>query len=151
MDTQIIEILGKNKLVSEILKSGLEIAMPQRDRGIDIIAYTGFSDSNEFIAKPIQMKASMNKSFGLWKKYAKFNNLIMTYIWNIDDEKKCKTYALTYIEAFEICKKMGWTETLSWKNGGYSTSNPNKKLLELLKEYRMSPEKWAEKICRKFP
>lgn len=147
-DTQIIEILGRNKLVSEILRSGLEVALPERDRGIDLIAYTDFSDKTDsFIAKPIQMKASKKEVFGIWKKYLKFKNLILVYIWYIEEENKTITFALTYDEALEICNTMGWSETISWKNnGGYSTTKPSKRLKELLKPYKMDSKKWWDKI-----
>ena len=149
-DTQITEILGRNRLISEILQSGLEVAIPQRDRGIDLIAYKDFSDkTDKFVAKPIQMKASTNQSFKLLTKYSKFRDLIIAYVWNINDEKNCVTYALTYDEAYKICKEMGWTKTLSWKNGGYGTTKPSKKLVSLLKPYQMSPEKWWDKILYK--
>tara|TARA_Y100000310_G_scaffold238471_1_gene241852 strand:- start:450 stop:911 length:462 start_codon:yes stop_codon:yes gene_type:complete len=149
-DNQIIELLGRNKLVSEILLSGLEVAIPERDRGIDLIAYTDFTDkTQEYISKPIQMKSSTKSVFGIWKKYSKFSNLIMAYIWYIQDENKCVTYALTYKEALEIAEKMGWTNTSSWNDkGGYSTSNPSKKLTELLKPYKMNSKKWWNKITR---
>lgn len=39
LDSQAVEILGKNKLINELLKAGLEVASPIRDRGIDLIAY----------------------------------------------------------------------------------------------------------------
>ena len=39
MDTQMIEIMGRNRLIDELLRAGLEVALPLRDRGIDLIAY----------------------------------------------------------------------------------------------------------------
>jgi hypothetical protein len=150
MDTQIIEILGRNRLISEILRNGLEVSLPERDRGIDLIAYTDFSDKTDsFIAKPIQMKASTKESFGIWKKYSKFKDLLMVYVWYIEEEDKTITYALTYEEAFKICKNLGWSETISWKEkGGYSTSKLSTKLKELLKPYKMSSKKWWDKITK---
>ncbi len=35
MDTQVVELLGRNKLVSDLLRVGLEVALPMRDRGND--------------------------------------------------------------------------------------------------------------------
>jgi hypothetical protein len=39
MDTQLTELIGRNWLVNELLRAGLEVATPLRDRGIDLIAY----------------------------------------------------------------------------------------------------------------
>ena len=63
MDTQVIEILGRNRLVDELLLAGLEVALPERDRGIDLIAYVDLVDSAaSFAAVPIQMKAASARS-----------------------------------------------------------------------------------------
>jgi hypothetical protein len=146
MDTQVIELLGRNWLVSQLLSAGLEVAMPVRDRGIDLIA---FIDKNKFVSCPIQMKAATQKAFSLNKKYEKFPNMLLTYVWNLDDINNAVSYALTFKEAFKICDALGWTKTPSWRDGGsYSTSAPSKKLLKLLEPYLMSPKKWHSKVVR---
>ena len=76
LDTQVIELLGRNRLVSELLRAGLEVAVPARDRGIDLIAYLDLIDPQDeakdpasagrvqrFAARPIQMKAASQQSF----------------------------------------------------------------------------------------
>ena len=66
MDTQTIEILGRNRLVDELLVAGLEVAMPLRDRDIDLIAYVDLAvDALKFAAVPIQMKAASKVRFQL--------------------------------------------------------------------------------------
>ncbi len=72
-DTQQVELLGRNRLIDELLRDKLEVALPIRDRGIDLIAYadTGV-DVTTYTARPIQMKASWSRSFGLLRKYEKF-------------------------------------------------------------------------------
>jgi hypothetical protein len=39
MEPQIVEILGRNRLIDELLRAGLEVATPERDRGIDLLVY----------------------------------------------------------------------------------------------------------------
>lgn len=34
-----MELIGRILLVGELLRDGLEVALPERDRGIDLIAY----------------------------------------------------------------------------------------------------------------
>jgi hypothetical protein len=66
MDSQIVEMLGRNHLVGELIRSGLEVSLPLRDRGIDLIAYADLISSVPvFRVRPIQMKAASNRSFGL--------------------------------------------------------------------------------------
>lgn len=49
-----IEILGRNRLVDELLVAGLEVALPLRDRGIDLIAYVDLAAvASRFAAVPI--------------------------------------------------------------------------------------------------
>jgi hypothetical protein len=38
-DTQIVEILGKNFLINQLLLAGVEVAIPVRDAGIDLVVY----------------------------------------------------------------------------------------------------------------
>jgi hypothetical protein len=147
LDTQVIELIGRNRLGSELLHAGLEIAVPARDRGIDLIVYADLSSQvKAFTACPIQMKAASNRSFSLFRKYEKFANLIIAYVWFVDDPQKTETYALTYPEALEVATEMGWTKTESWARDGYSTTSPSDKLLNILAKHRMTKEKWREKV-----
>jgi hypothetical protein len=148
LDTQVIELIGRNRLGSELLRDGLEVAVPARDRGIDLIAYADLSARvKKFRARPIQMKAASNGSFSIDRKYEKVADLIIAYVWNIHDPGTTVTYALTYEEALIVAKKC-WARarSASWKRGRYSTSNPSQKLCGLLKPYRMKEGDWWEKV-----
>jgi hypothetical protein len=39
MNSQIVDLIGRNWLVNELLQANLEVALPLRDRGIDLIAF----------------------------------------------------------------------------------------------------------------
>jgi hypothetical protein len=66
LDTQLVELAGRNWLASELLRAGVEIARPERDRGIDLIAYVDIDERVErFVARPIQMKAATGAVFSL--------------------------------------------------------------------------------------
>jgi hypothetical protein len=152
-DTQLVELAGRNWLASELMRAGIEIARPERDRGIDLIAYIDLDDRiGQFLACPIQMKAATDQVFSLDPKYARFPGLLLAYVWNLADSSKTKCFALTYGEALEIAEKMAWTKTASWVKGGasgkrgYSTTRPSKRLCELLGPYEMNPDKWWDKL-----
>jgi hypothetical protein len=151
-DSQVTELLGRNRLVDELLRARLEVAFPARDRGIDLIAYTDLdSDLKRYVACPIQMKASSHEAFSIDRKYEKFPGLVIAYVWGLAGKCDACTYALTYKEAIEVADKMGWTETNSWKGerGYYSTSQPSKVLKEkYLEQYKMTPEKWYLKVTQ---
>ena len=57
MDSQLIELLGQNRLTDELLRAGLEIAQPVRDRGVDLSAYAELDTQVDwFVARPIKLK-----------------------------------------------------------------------------------------------
>ncbi len=150
MDTQTIEIIGRNRLIDELLRAGLEVALPLRDRGIDLIAYADVGAKlTEFVACPIQMKASSGRSFSIHRKYEKFLNLIHAFVWGLGSSSVAPaTYALTQQEAIAVAQAMGYTLTPSWQDGNYTTQQPSKKLLALLEPYRMTPAAWWLKITK---
>lgn len=153
MDSQTIELVGRSHLISELLRDGLEVAMPMRDRGIDLIAYLDIGrDVTAFTAVPIQMKAASERSFSVARKYDKFPNLVHAYVWGLQNEDCLSTYALTQNEATHVASEMGYADTDSWKvNGYYATTRPSQKLLVLLEGYRMTPGKWREKVLGLLP
>ncbi len=57
-DGQTIEIIGRNWLISELYRSGIEVARPERDHGVDLIAFIDLDQSGRFVGRPIQLKAS---------------------------------------------------------------------------------------------
>jgi hypothetical protein len=118
-----------------------------RDHGVDLIAYADLgSQTAVFTGCPIQLKASSARYFGVHRKYAKFANIILAYIWGLARPEHAATFALTFSEAVAIADTLGWTKTRSWERDGYSTSNPSARVVKLLEPYRMSPERWRSKI-----
>ena len=147
-DAQVNEIIGRNRLVDELLRAGLEVAVPLRDRGIDLLAYEDTGDGvTLFRSRPIQMKAASKESFGIYGKYEAFPGLILAYVWNIGDGAKTVTYALTHAQSVGVADAMGYTKTDSWLTGRrYECTSISAKLRELMEPYRMTPEKWRALI-----
>jgi hypothetical protein len=148
-DTQKTELLGRNRLVDELLRDGLEVAAPMRDRGVDLIAYADLTSSvTSFMARPIQMKAAWSRSFVVDKKYLKIADLLFAFVWNVGNPADPVTYALTQEEAMTVADAMGWTKTVSWQGskGLYSTTAPGKRLLALLEPHRAKPGTWWTKV-----
>lgn len=143
-DSQKVELLGRNRLIDELLRDDLEVALPIRDRGIDLIAYADLSSSvARYVARPIQMKAAWTRSFVIDRRYERIRDLILAFVWHLGDRERATTFALTYSEAVQIGAVMGWTRTASWTTGGtYSTSAPSARLVALLEPHRMEHERW---------
>lgn len=110
LDTQVVELLGRQRLIAELLRDGLEVALPGRDRGVDLIAYADLGHQVErFAARPIQMKASTTSAFSVFGKYERLADLILAYVWHLDDPAAAVTYAMTYPQAVSLAEAQGWT------------------------------------------
>jgi hypothetical protein len=157
-DSQRTEIIGRNYLVSQLVSDGLEVARPERDRGVDLIAYLDLDEAGGgFVACPIQMKAARDRSFGIAQKYEKFNRLLFAHVWHASTPDKTEAYGLTYQEAKAVGDVMGWTATNSFKGmtptaqsggqgGSYSTNAPSAKLPAQLAPFKMGLGDWKRKI-----
>ena len=148
MDSQTIELIGRHRLASELLQAGLEVAAPLRDRGVDLIAYADIDKQvRRFVARPIQMKAASQRSFGIWQKYLKIHDLIFAFVWHLDGRGEPETYALTASEAIAVADAMEWTKTQSWvRDGAYTTTRPGAEIRDLLQKHRMTPDTWWTKV-----
>lgn len=113
VDGQTVEIIGRNFLVSQLVADGLEVARPERDRGVDLIAYLDLDEAGRFVACPIQMKAATTASFSLFRKYERIAQLLLVYVWNAQQPDQASAYALRYHEAKAVANEMGWTRTES--------------------------------------
>lgn len=142
IDTQLIELAGRHALISQLLAGGVEVATPARDHGIDLIAY--LDDAERFLACPLQLKANTDARFVVDRKYERFIGLLFVYAWNVLGEQP-ELYALSYAEAFTLLEAKGHTGTRSWEKGNYSL-RVNDEWRELLKPYRMQPNRWRKKI-----
>ncbi len=152
-DKQVVEILGRNRLVNELLLTGLEVARPERDHGVDLIVYADRSPRvSAFVARPLQMKAAMEHSFALEAKYRPFPNLLLVYVWHLADPAQAVTCAMDYGEALSIAQVMGWLETPSWlEKGIYSNTTPGRKLVALMEPYMMTLERWWARLLEVAP
>ena len=85
LDSQQVELIGRNLLVAQLLADGLEVALPERDRRVDLIVSTDQSEHGRFVARPVQLKAATSKAFVVDQKYEKFPDLLLAYVWNVGE------------------------------------------------------------------
>jgi hypothetical protein len=144
MDAQQVEIFGRNWLINRIIEDGLEVARPERDRGVDLIAYKDLAKTGRFVARPIQMKAATHARFGIDKRFALIAKLLVVFVWL----KEEAAFTLTYPEAVHVGEEMGYTDTDSWRlRGKYDTTRPSARLRTTLEPYRMGPGAWRRRIA----
>ena len=141
-DSKWVEPAGRNWLMGELFRAGLDVARPELDRGIDLIAFRHLDRRLSYL--PIQMKTAADASFRLESKYEKIPGLALAYVWGLRDYAHTKCFALSYAQSFQIMQEIGHTDTPSWKKGRYSTSTPSEKERSLLAPFEMNPKKWRK-------
>jgi hypothetical protein len=61
---QVVEVIGRSRLIETLFQARFEVARPERDYGIDLIAYVDrHIGPKSFIAYPLQLKAASNEQF----------------------------------------------------------------------------------------
>ena len=114
MDTQQIEIIGKHILIANLIAANLEVAVPIRDHGIDLIVFRDGMKGGTFVACPIQLKTATDEAFELYSKYERFPGLRIVYVWNAKVPAEAQVFALNYQEAQEVLVEMEYDKTKSW-------------------------------------
>jgi hypothetical protein len=155
-DTQITELAGRNRLASELQRAGIEVARPERDHGVDLVA---FLDRGKFRACPIQMKVASHERFDVQRKYADFPELRLVYVWDVASDKS-RYFVLSYAQAAKVARKMKWTTTPSWRGettgpAGYGTRHVTQELRDLLAPHEVrKTHEWKGRlfpVCRDEP
>lgn len=139
LDAQQVECLARAALTAALTADGLEVARPERDSGIDLLAYT----ISPLRVVPIQMKAMTATGSSIDKKYGQIDGLVMVYIRNADSLADAEFYAMTHQEASAVFDGGG----RSWDHWG---RNPRPQvtgavLLAVLK-YRVLPGEWEKTL-----
>lgn len=146
MDSQQRELMGRHRLIESLLRGGLEVAAPLRDRGVDLVAYEPPGSPGGFDAFPIQLKSFSGEGFSIHKKYAGVDRLVLAYVWHMHEPAQTSILALTYAEALSVAEDMGYTRTESWRaeRGEYHVTKPGAGLRERLARYRIQEDCWTE-------
>jgi hypothetical protein len=133
----------KHELIASLLRAKLEVAIPIRDRGIDVLAYVDQEPRSTYLKSiAIQMKSAVGGCFSIESKYEKFSNLILAYVWHATEPTQTTVFAVKYSEALAIASEVGYTRTPSWAAGCYVTTRPSARLRGLLEPFRATEARW---------
>lgn len=138
--------MGRHRLIESLLGAGLEAAMPLRDCGVDLVAYTPAGAVGGFQAFPIQLKSFSGEGFSLHRKYAAAQGLVLAYVWRLTEPEHSSIYAMTYTEAVGVAREMGYTQTESWRKerGSYSVTQVGERLRDRLSSFLVRAGGWHE-------
>jgi len=148
LDSQQIEILGRSALTAALVADGIEVAHPERDAGIDLLAFT----VDPWAVVPIQMKAATTERFSLDRKYERIPGLVMVYVWHARSAGEAVFYAMSWEQAKAIADELGWTDTATWRGRGtYTNNQPGERVKAAIAPHRMEQGKWAALIGTQRP
>lgn len=145
MESDRLELLGRGKLTEQLLRAGLDTAIPTIRGDIDLFVY-GSAKQGGFVVCPVRLRASASRSFSLDGRYEAVPNLIHVFVWGLSSDQ-VSIHALTHKEAALVAEELGCNLGPSWQKELYSGPHQNKTLVELMERYRMTPEKWVEKLA----
>lgn len=138
---------GMRIFESQIRKAGLRLVEPSKKNGIDYFIHSEAQADAERASCPVKLKTSIHEVFSLYKKESRIPRLLVAYVWHAKQPEASEVYALTYDEALKIVKSKPNSSSKSWiDEGGYSVTHAGAELKEMLKEYRMTPNKWRRRL-----
>jgi hypothetical protein len=135
LDSQQVEVVGRALVTVELTQDGLEVARPERDAGIDLIAFR----RDPWGAVPIQLKVLSKPGFNFDPKYEHHSGLIFIYVWRDCSE----FYALTWKQADKLITSLGYTRD---SNGRWVTSAASAELKSALADFRVTAGGWADAL-----
>ncbi len=138
---------GARIFESQVREAGLVLVEPPKKNGIDYFIYRETQVEEQRASFPVKLKTSIHEVFSLYKKESRIPGLLMAYVWHVKEPKDSEVYALTYDEAFEIMRSKPYFTSQAWiDEGGYSITHAGAELKKMLREYRMTPKKWHQRL-----
>jgi hypothetical protein len=145
VDSDRLELIGRGKVVDQLLRAGLGVAVPAVQGDIDLVVHTSLASPGSFVVCPLRVKSSATRSFSLDGRYEAVPNLIHVFVWGLATDA-ASIYALTHREAALVAEDLGYNLGPSWQKDLYAVQPQNRNLVELLEKHRMTPERWVEKL-----
>jgi len=132
---------GELLVAAELLRQGVEVALPAFDHGIDLIAYRlpgGQWPYAKFV--PIQVKAASGTNFNFQKTwFMRVTGVVLVHVWNIITIPEF--YIFDGVESAEATLGPQHTQTSSWRDkGGYTVTHPGE---EHRKRMNQNRDKWS--------
>jgi hypothetical protein len=151
VDTGATEVLGRTWLTTQLMREGIELARPERDRGVDLIAYT--PDAAWML--PIQLKTIGLDGLTVFNKYVGTPlGIIYVLLSDADGGQAGRTettaYLLTPEEAWAIPTALGQKFDPD-VHTTYRFSSLTRPLVEELQIRRVQPGTWHDRLGHLAP
>jgi hypothetical protein len=147
LDSEGVAIVAQNRLIEQLVQAGVDVAVPARRHGFDLIAYLVPRERSEnFGACPIRMKAAHGKAFGIDNTFESIANLLNVFVWGVGTETT-SIFALTNRELSAVADQLGYSLSPAFQKGLYPQQQSAKNLTEALEPFRMNVDSWRTKIA----
>jgi hypothetical protein len=150
-DTSATEIFGRSWFIAQLLQSGVEVARPERDLGVDLLAYT----SSATWMLPIQLKTVGLDGLTVFRKYIG-EPVALAYVLLGDQDggnagrTETSAYMLTPEEAWGLPVTLGQKFDPGF-HVTYRFSSLTRRLADKLEAHRVQPGSWRERLEQLAP
>jgi hypothetical protein len=145
-DTGATEVLGRAWVTTELTRGGIEIARPERDIGVDLVAYT--ADASWML--PIQLKTIGLTGLTVFQKYI---GMPLGIVYVLLGDEHGGTAGRAGTTAYLLTPEEAWQlpTTLKMKfdpdyHGTYRFASLTRALTNELNPYQVQPGTWAERL-----
>jgi hypothetical protein len=133
---------GEVCVAGELLRRGVDVAIPAYDKGIDLLAYREH-DLTKIV--PIQVKARANTGYNFQRDWFRIPALVLVHVWRLQSTPEFYVFA----GLDDVVDALGpvLANSQSWKKvaGGYNVTDPGAVA-------RMQPhrDRW-DRIMKRLP
>jgi hypothetical protein len=149
MESEMLELVGRARLMDELLEDGVNVAVPMGACEMDILAYLDSGTAAcRIVSVPIKVASFCSDalSSNLWA--ARASGLLIALVWDISNPEHVRTFAFTPAELTVV--KM--IEVIQRASAARSGERPDQActreavLQNALEPFAMSPGKWRKKL-----
>lgn len=147
MDAMTLRLLGRNRVIDDLLRAGLQSALPLVDgTGVDLFAFGVPRAAHEpWISAPVRVRASSGRAFAIDEGAERIPGLLHAFVWGLGGSDE-RVYVLDHREARTIAEQMGFALPQTGQFALYDHQAPSRSLMELIEPYRTGSDRWRDRL-----
>lgn len=147
MDAMTLRLLGRNRVIDDLLRAGLQTALPLVDgTGIDLFAFGMPRGAHErWVSAPVRVRASSGRAFAIDEGADRVPGLLHAFVWGLGGSDE-RVYVLNHREARTIAEQMGFALPQTGQFALYDHQAPTRSLMELIEPYRTGSDRWRDRL-----
>jgi hypothetical protein len=149
VQSEMLELVGRARLMDELLEDGVNVALPMGACEIDMLAYVDSRTAAcRIVSVPIKVASFCSDALSSNLDATRASGLLIALVWGISNPEHVRTFAFTPAELTVV--KM--IEMIGRANAARSAEPPDQActretvLQNALEPFAMSPGKWRKKI-----